>query len=616
MQRSLFWCKECNVPLLGEECNRCGSNAMEIRLPPYTDPRPAFQGDFEIIREAVVNCYGEDITDSIIAENRPTILISLHFLDQAYEIIQDGVSIGKVFFDFYTLSWRFKPLAEGCLRLWENKGIGVRINSNGLSEGTVLSEKSFQTAPGAFFPLVDSNSNVIGLGESSEKGLVINRIWKKIDRAEGCRSSLKDVLEANEHYLTREGSRACRFLIHLKQRFHRPVIVSYSGGKDSLVLLLITLKSEIEPVLFFNNTGLEMPETVKNVEDVASKLGLKLMVADAGRSFWDYFESFGPPARDYRWCCKVCKLIPTSRAFLSQGEVLSLVGQRRRESPERARSRNVWRNYWIKSALVASPINDWSMLQVWLYLILNNKTDLVNPLYFKGLDRIGCFMCPACRIAEFKIVEALHPDLWQSWENSLCRWASERNLHREWASHHLWRWLKPPGKMLRFIKELGLEGDKENASNRMLLKTVSISHEKARVTISFSTAIPIAALANMASSLGETILRDDSLIIFGSMFKARISESIVVIDFFEEKGIKPVLNKISGLVAKALLCKGCGSCVDNCPVGAVKLVSGMPIVDGQLCLRCEYGACLAKCPVVSFFVKEESFKTLCDSHLK
>jgi len=613
MQTNLFWCRECNVPLLGEKCNNCGSSAKKIPLPPYTDPRPAFQGDFEIIREAMVNCYGEDVTNLVVMNDRQTVLVSLHFLDQAYEIIQDGVPIGRIFFDFYTLSWRFKPLAEGCLRLWENKSIGVRVNGNGLSEGTVLSEKSFQTMPGVFFPLVDSNGNVIGLGESTSKGLIVNRVWKKIDRAEGCKSSLKDVLEANEHYLTREGSRACRFLIHLKQRFHRPVIVSYSGGKDSLALLLIALKSEIEPVLFFNDTGLEMPETIENVEDVASKLGLKLMIADAGRAFWEYFESFGPPARDYRWCCKVCKLIPTSRAFLSQGEVLSLVGQRRRESPERARSQNVWRNYWIKSALVASPINDWSMLQVWLYLMMNNKIDLVNPLYFKGLDRIGCFMCPACRIAEFKIVEKLHPDLWRNWEDKLCKWASERNLHREWVLYHLWRWLKLPGKILRSMEELGLEGHSENASNRMLLKTVSINREKASVTILFNAAIPISTFAKMAYPLGETVLEDGSLTVSGDVFRAHVSENKVVIDFVEEKSIKSILNKISGLVAKALLCKGCGSCVDNCPVGAVKLVSKTPIVDGQLCLRCEYGACLSKCPVVSFFIKGDGFKALCDA---
>jgi len=553
---------------------------------------------------------------TVIKDGHQTVLTSLHFLDQAYEVIQDGVPIARVFFDLYTLSWRFKPLAEGCLRLWEEKGIGARVDPNGLGEDTFLSGSSFQTlfqaSPGAFLPLIDHNDNVVGLGELTTKGLIVTRIWKRVEKAEGCKASLKDVLDANEHYLTKSASRACKFLVHIQQRFHRPVIVSYSGGKDSLTLLLLTLKSGVEPLLFFNNTGLEMPETIRNVDDVALKLGLSLMVADAGRSFWNYFESFGPPARDYRWCCKVCKLIPTSRVFSSRGEVLSLVGQRRLESPERARSQNVWRNYWIKSALVASPINDWSMLQVWLYLAMSNKIDLVNPLYFKGLDRIGCFMCPACRIAEFKIVEKLHPDLWQNWENNLRKWAFEKSLRKEWVSHHLWRWLKPPGKISRFVKELGLEGDGKNASSRMILETVLINREKDRVTLYFNTPIPIGTLANMAPSLGEAVLEDDSLIICGDTFKARVSGSMVVIEFLKETNTSLVLNKVSGLVAKAVLCKGCGSCVDNCPASAVRLVSGMPVTDGQLCLRCEYGGCLAKCPVVSFFLKDNSLKVTCN----
>jgi phosphoadenosine phosphosulfate reductase len=603
----LFWCGECNVPLLGEACGKCGSSAKRIMLPPYTDPRPAFHGDLEIIREAMKNSYGEDFTESVIADSHQTVLTSLHFLDQAYEIVQDGAPIGRVFFDMYTLSWRFKPLAEGCIRLWEEKNIGVKVDGNGLSEGTVLTRGSYRMAwepsLGTFLPLVDSDSNIIGLGELTERGILVNRVWKNVERTEGRKASLKDVLDANEHYLTKGGSRACKFLLHLNQRFRRKVVVSYSGGKDSLVLLLLTLKSEIEPLLFFNDTGLEMPETVENVHNVASKLGLKLLIADAGGSFWQYFESFGPPARDYRWCCKVCKLIPTSRMFLSYGEVLSLVGQRRRESPERARSQDVWRNYWIKSALVASPINDWSMLQVWLYLAMNSMMNLVNPLYFKGFDRIGCFMCPACRIAEFNLVEKLHPELWFNWESSLRKWVSERNIPNEWVSYHLWRWLKPPSKISRFTRELGLEINMEESSSRMLLRIVSIQGGADGVVVSLNISdIPIEKLANIAVSLGETSIEDGVLTIKREDFEAYVSRNgSIMIKMLKESSVEKAIAKTVSLVARTILCRGCGSCADNCPIGAIQMASNIPVVDGQLCLRCEYGSCMKKCPVNSFF---------------
>ncbi|MEM2940576.1 MAG: hypothetical protein QW304_03375 [Thermoproteota archaeon] len=53
----------------------------------------------------------------------------------------------------------------------------------------------------------------------------------------------------------------------------------------------------------------------------------------------------------------------------------------------------------------------------------------------------------------------------------------------------------------------------------------------------------------------------------------------------------------------------------NCPVGAVKIVSGMSIVNGQLYSRCGYGGCLAKCPAVSLFLKDGILKTACNAQL-
>ncbi len=66
-------------------------------------------------------------------------------------------------------------------------------------------------------------------------------------------------------------------------------------------------------LLLFVNTGLEFPETVSYVHGFARKHGLKLLEADAGESFWEQVDTFGPPAKDFRWCCKVCKLAPADR---------------------------------------------------------------------------------------------------------------------------------------------------------------------------------------------------------------------------------------------------------------------------------------------------------------
>jgi NAD-dependent dihydropyrimidine dehydrogenase PreA subunit len=41
-------------------------------------------------------------------------------------------------------------------------------------------------------------------------------------------------------------------------------------------------------------------------------------------------------------------------------------------------------------------------------------------------------------------------------------------------------------------------------------------------------------------------------------------------------------------------CRGCGACVDVCPVGAMTLVEGKAHVDEETCTRCE--ACVDACP--------------------
>jgi NAD-dependent dihydropyrimidine dehydrogenase PreA subunit len=42
-------------------------------------------------------------------------------------------------------------------------------------------------------------------------------------------------------------------------------------------------------------------------------------------------------------------------------------------------------------------------------------------------------------------------------------------------------------------------------------------------------------------------------------------------------------------------CKGCGSCVDVCPVQAISLIEGIAVIDNKKCIECE--SCVSVCPV-------------------
>jgi phosphoadenosine phosphosulfate reductase len=293
---------------------------------------------------------------------------------------------------------------------------------------------------------------------------------------------------------------------------------------------------------------LEFPETVENVKKTADKHNLELLIEDAGDAFWKAEEHFGPPAKDFRWCCKTCKLGPTAsmiRKHFPDG-VLSFIGQRQYESQQRREKGNIWRNPWVPGQVGASPIQHWPSMLVWLY-IFREKAEY-NPLYEKGMERIGCWLCPAADMAEFNVME--HKS---DWEDRLGTYAKEHGLPDEWVTYGLWRWKELP----KGVKDYLELNDKGDLVDRCSLESGSneAGHD-----------VDLATLTPNERERVETFscISDD---------------------------IQPVIQK-------ALYCVGCGICLSNCDNGALGMVDGKVDVDPEKCVGC--GECMHPCTVVDF----------------
>ncbi len=570
----LYWCDKCNVPLLDKRCGRCGAYGRRVPITPPGEVRPGFEGDLEILRESLKRQFGYELQRNFVLFNRVP-----HY-DRMDEVIVDGYVIGNLRFDIIRKEFRFTLRMPGAYMMGTNIHKGWVLANHG-AVPFVLEGRNLML-PGIvdFSPgiergdevvVMDEERRVFAVGiakmssqemEEKERGMAVKIRYAGYGEWETHNEpSMEEVLEANEEHLKKIEEKAVKFIHDVRRKYPLPLAVSFSGGKDSLAVLLLALKSGEKFSTFFLNTGIELPETVSYVDEVERAYGIRIDRINAGDAFFRALEHFGPPGRDYRWCCKTCKLGPTTRYILQNFPegLLTLIGQRRYESFERMRKGSIWKNEWVPNQISASPIQNWSSLEVWLYILW--KRAPVNPWYRRGLTRIGCYLCPSSDLADFHIVARYNRDI-RKWLEYLREYAKRNGIPEEWAESS-WRWKNPPSwaggiKVPREKLKIRFEGTGER---RKAVFNKRIDEESAK---NFLFALPPGTWA-----------WDDELLVD-----------------------KSFLKEAESLLIRSQECVGCGICTGRCPVAALVLEDNRVRVLEDRCIHCL--ECLGKCPAEEF----------------
>lgn len=199
------------------------------------------------------------------------------------------------------------------------------------------------------------------------------------------------------------------------QIYNKPLVITYSGGKDSEVLLDIAKKSGIEFEVIHNHTTVDAPETFYHTKRRFKELELAGVKCKTSKpvykgeltSMWKLIQQKGiPPTRNVRYCCAVLKENGAKNGFIA-------TGVRWGESKKRAEKRGIYEkgqtilnndnddkrklfeHCTIKSTHVCNPIIDWEDSDIWNY-IASEKLD-INELYKCGFNRVGCVGCPLAR---------------------------------------------------------------------------------------------------------------------------------------------------------------------------------------------------------------------------
>lgn len=441
----LYWCPACNIPLLAKTC-ACDTDSIKIPLQQPYDIRPALKADHDLISSLIKTRFGDNVT-------LPKILVlnKAGGLDRNDLIIANGVRFAWLWFDPVARRFNLDLEAEALPYLIgkADKGIiDLEKEAVGLPEGRLGGKKVKVTTTGITDGVVILRyKNKYGTGILKEGAVRIKELNSVSPIKSRPNPSWEDAVEKNAFHIKNMERNAIREIRQNAPQKPR-VNCSFSGGKDSTAVWSIAKKAGVTEA-FFIDTGLEFPETI----DFVKSEGVEI-IQKAG-DFWQAVEKAGPPGKDHRWCCKLLKLNPLKVHLADTGECLTIQGNRWYESWSRASLEALSQNPTNPLQLNLSPIRSWRALDVFFYLWLRELP--YNPLYERGYERIGCYLCPAMLESELETLRVTHPEMADRWEEFLTRWAEERGLPQEFVTWGLWRWKELPPKMQELVKEAGLD---------------------------------------------------------------------------------------------------------------------------------------------------------------
>lgn len=228
-----------------------------------------------------------------------------------------------------------------------------------------------------------------------------------------------------------------------KTYYHAPLVLTYSGGKDSDVILQLALEC-MQPDEFEvqnSHTTLDAPQTVYHIREVFKELeakGVKTTIWNKPTknqdqtTIWDLMvKTKYPPTRFARYCCASLKenaspnrMIATGvraaesrnrkgrdsfqvwtnqkdkRGYFSLDHVKEVFSEAIEEAEEQnipVETKSPWDCTFVRMAKenkkeVVNPIYEWTDDDVWDYI--NDRQIKVCELYSCGWKRVGCIGCP------------------------------------------------------------------------------------------------------------------------------------------------------------------------------------------------------------------------------
>jgi phosphoadenosine phosphosulfate reductase len=220
-----------------------------------------------------------------------------------------------------------------------------------------------------------------------------------------------------------------------------PLIINFSGGKDSTAMLTLARKVTDDIECVYVDGGIDLPDTVQYVKDRARKLNVKLNIVETKkvgayhrtlgdlRTLEDYIRHYKYfPSAGSRWCSVWIKQRPMRKYWVERFgkgvQLFKLVGVRQFESPTRfwkyANPKHYQKYCAFESkffrhdnehhpAIIVYALLEWTKEDI-IDFLKEEKVPLHSGYNTFGIS--GCKWCPVHKVETYEKVLKVYPDIY------------------------------------------------------------------------------------------------------------------------------------------------------------------------------------------------------------
>lgn len=204
------------------------------------------------------------------------------------------------------------------------------------------------------------------------------------------------------------------------QYYGQPLVCTYSGGKDSDVMLELFSRSGVPFEVVNSHTTVDAPPTVYHIRNKFKELeqqGIKCTIHMPEMTMWQLIvKKKFPPCRLQRYCCEYLKENTVKNRFVATGVRWAESNNRKKRQEiepvgekeamhimtlsDNDRKRLLVERCELKADMIVNPIVDWPDKDIWDFYW--SECHIHNPLYKMGYHRVGCIGCPLAGMKRWK----------------------------------------------------------------------------------------------------------------------------------------------------------------------------------------------------------------------